>query len=40
MCRHRKRPVDPGDRLARWAAVIGAAAAVAKILMDLVGQMG
>jgi hypothetical protein len=36
MCRHRKRPVDPGeDRTTRRATIVGAAAAVVRLIIDL-----
>jgi hypothetical protein len=39
MCRHRKRPVDLGDdRTARRAAIVGAAAAVVRLIMDLIDR--
>ncbi|MEV4071627.1 hypothetical protein ACGFJC_39285 [Nonomuraea fuscirosea] len=39
MCRHRKRPEDPGkDRTTRRATIVAAAAAVARLIMDLVDK--
>jgi hypothetical protein len=39
MCRHRKRPEDPGeDKIARRATIVSAAAAVVRLIIDLVDR--
>jgi hypothetical protein len=38
MCRHRKKPDDPGDKTTRRASVIGAVVSAVRLLMDLIDR--
>ncbi|SDL72680.1 hypothetical protein SAMN05421874_1288 [Nonomuraea maritima] len=35
MCQCDRKPVDPGDKVTRWASITGAAASVGRFFLDL-----